>query len=147
MPILCVPGVTFVSLQKGAIAREQITRLPPALRPFDPMDAVEDFADTAAIIESLDLVIAVDTSVAHLVGALSKPVWLLSRYAGCWRWMLDRDDSPWYPSMRLFRQREPGNWASVIEEVCAALREWCTDRRAPVGSQSLTAWTSKDHRV
>lgn len=122
MPILRVPGVTFVSLQKGAIAREQIARLPPALRPFDPMDGVEDFADTAAIIASLDLVIAVDTSIVHLAGALGKPVWVLSRYAGCWRWLLGRDHSPWYPSMRLFRQREPGNWAPVIEDVCETLQ-------------------------
>jgi hypothetical protein len=126
--ILQVPGVIFVSLQKGAIAQQQIEKLPLDLRPFDPMNTVEDFADTAAIIESLDLVIAVDTSVAHLAGALNKPVWVLSRYGGCWRWLRERDDSPWYPSMRLFRQRELGKWGPVIDEVRDALQEWCEQR-------------------
>jgi Flp pilus assembly protein TadD len=125
VPILQVPEVTFVSLQKGEGTQEQIGNLPLELRPFDPMDAVRDFADTAAIIESLDLIIAVDTSVAHLAGALNKPVWLLSRYAACWRWLRGRADSPWYPSMRLFRQHEPDEWGPVIDEVRDALREWC----------------------
>jgi Flp pilus assembly protein TadD len=129
VPILQVPGVTFVSLQKGEGTQEQIGNLPLEFRPFDPMDGVKDFADTAAIIESLDLIIAVDTSVAHLAGALNKPVWLLSRYAACWRWLRGRTDSPWYPSMRLFRQRDAGEWGPVIDEVRDALREWC----APTG--------------
>ncbi len=120
-PILRVPGVTFVSLQKGETTQGQIADLPPDLRPFDPMDGVQDFADTAAIIECLDLVITVDTSMAHLAGALNKPVWILSRYDACWRWLGGRSDSPWYPSARLFHQTEPGNWEPVIERVTAAL--------------------------
>ncbi|MDR6378800.1 tetratricopeptide repeat-containing glycosyltransferase family protein [Paraburkholderia caledonica] len=132
LPILSVPGITFVSLQKGAIAEKQIDNLPAELRPFDPMSVVEHFGDTAAIIESLDLVIAVDTSVAHLAGALNRPVWVLSRYGSCWRWLGARPDSPWYPSMRLFRQREPGDWEPVIEEVRQALIEWCASRPALV---------------
>ncbi|WP_321963975.1 tetratricopeptide repeat-containing glycosyltransferase family protein [Paraburkholderia sp. J7] len=121
LPILRVPGVSFVSLQKGESARRQIVDLPPELRPFDPMDDVEDFADTAAMIELLDLVITVDTSMAHLAGALNKPVWILSRYDACWRWLRDRADSPWYPSARLFRQLVPGNWDEVVSRVAQAL--------------------------
>ncbi|MFP3616133.1 glycosyltransferase family 9 protein, partial [Paraburkholderia sp. SIMBA_050] len=90
------------SLQKGKTTQPQIDTLPPELRPFDPMQDVQDFADTAALIEQLDLVITVDTSIAHLAGALNKPTWILSRYDGCWRWLHDRDDTLWYPCTRLF---------------------------------------------
>ncbi|WP_321882470.1 tetratricopeptide repeat protein [Paraburkholderia bannensis] len=122
LPILRVPDVTFVSLQKGEIARKQIFNLPPDLRPYDPMGLVADFRDTASIIASLDLVITVDSSVAHVAGALDKPVWILSRFDGCWRWLYDRDDSPWYPRARVFRQRESGDWASVIARVAHELQ-------------------------
>ena len=113
-PLLAVPGASFVSLQFGA------EPLPGTL---GAMDEVTDFADTAAIIEALDLVITVDTSVAHLAGALGKPVWVLSRHDGCWRWMRGRADSPWYPAARVFRQTVPGDWAAVIAEVAASLGE------------------------
>jgi ADP-heptose:LPS heptosyltransferase len=82
---------------------------------------LHDFSDTAALIAGLDLVISVDTAVAHLAGALGKPVWLLNRYDTCWRWLLDRDDSPWYPTLRQFRQPAPGDWDAVIAAVSAAL--------------------------
>ena len=82
-----------------------------------------DLADTAALIAGLDLVIGVDTAVVHLAGALARPVWVLSRFDGCWRWLHDRDDSPWYPTLRLFRQPCPGDWDSVIAAVRAALGE------------------------
>ncbi|WP_224011370.1 tetratricopeptide repeat protein [Paraburkholderia tropica] len=121
LPILRVPGVRFVSLQKGETTQPQILELPPELRPLDPMDEVHDFADTAAIVDTLDLVITVDTSMAHLAGALGKPVWILSRYDACWRWLRERDDSPWYPRARLFQQRAPGEWSEVIERVARAL--------------------------
>ena len=78
---------------------------------------LHDFEDTAALIVNLDLVISVDTAVAHLAGALGKPVWLLNRFDTDWRWLLNRDDSPWYPTLRQFRQPHPGDWDSVI---CAA---------------------------
>lgn len=84
---------------------------------------VDDFAATAAVISRLDLVISVDTAVAHLTGALGKPVWLLSRYDGCWRWLRDRDDSPWYPSMRIYRQERPLDWSGAIRRVAADLAE------------------------
>ncbi|WP_321960734.1 tetratricopeptide repeat protein [Paraburkholderia sp. J7] len=126
MPLLGTPGVTFVSLQLGATTRPQLAGIPADLRPFDPMDDVRDFADTAAIVANLDLVITVDTSIAHLAGALGKPVWVLSRYAACWRWLGDREDSPWYPTARLFRQGENGAWGAVlrrVEKALAALAE------------------------
>jgi len=83
-----------------------------------------DFADTAALMQNLDLVITVDTSIAHLAGAMGKPVWTMLPFSPDWRWMIKRSDSPWYPTMRLFRQPEPGNWSAVVEQVALALRSW-----------------------
>jgi Flp pilus assembly protein TadD len=116
-PVLAVRGVTFVSLQKGPAAGERArVRRPIA----DYMDACRDLADTAALIDALDLVISVDTAVAHLAAALGKPTWLLNRRSSEWRWLLGRSDSPWYPRLRIFRQREAA-WTSVINEVAGAL--------------------------
>ncbi len=84
--------------------------------------ALRDFADTAALIAEMDLVIAVDTAVAHLAGALGKPLWVMLPYSPDWRWLLERADSPWYPTARLFRQRRPGDWSDVLDEVHALLR-------------------------
>jgi len=84
---------------------------------------VSDWGDTAALVAGLDLVIAVDTAVAHLAGALGKPVWMLNRFDACWRWLLHRDDTPWYPSMRQFRQANRGDWAGVIARASQALSE------------------------
>jgi glycosyl transferase family 9 (putative heptosyltransferase) len=88
---------------------------------LDNGNAIVDFSDTAALISQLDLVISVDTSVAHLAGALGKPVWILLTYFPDWRWLLGRDDSPWYPSARLFRQDHSRTWDGVIARVCQAL--------------------------
>jgi len=85
------------------------------------MNEMKDFSDTAALIANLDLVITVDTAVAHLAGALGKPVWILNRFDSCWRWFREREDSPWYPSARLFRQPSPGEWKTVIEKVAEQL--------------------------
>jgi Flp pilus assembly protein TadD len=122
-PLLALPDIAFISLQKGPAAG-QIVSLPPPLRPSDPTSGLADFADTAALVANLDLVISVDTAVAHLAGAMGKPVWILSRFDGCWRWLLDRDDSPWYPTARLFRQTKAGDWHEVAGRVAAALSAW-----------------------
>lgn len=121
-PLAEVPDLRFVNLQMGGPAA-QLTEPPVGMDIHDPMGAITDFADTAALVMRLDLVITVDTSVAHLVGALGKPVWVMSRYDGCWRWLQDRDDTPWYPTMRLFRQTAPGDWTTVIRRVADALRQ------------------------
>lgn len=122
-----VAGVTFVSLQKSA-------RPPATLEAHDWTADLTDLADTAALIAALDLVITVDTAVTHLAGALGKPVWLLNRFDPCWRWMLGRDDSPWYPSLRQFRQPSPGDWHSVLAAVRRAL------------AQRVTVWASSSAR-
>ncbi|CAO3425247.1 tetratricopeptide repeat protein [Azospirillum endophyticum] len=124
-PLTDIPGVAFYSLQKGPPADETP---PPGLDLTDWMGAVGDFADTAALVAELDLVISVDTSVCHLAGALARPVWMLSRHDACWRWLRDRADSPWYPTMRLFRQDRPGDWPPVIARVRTALAEWAERR-------------------
>ncbi|PKU21829.1 tetratricopeptide repeat protein [Telmatospirillum siberiense] len=127
-PLLRVSGVSFISLQKGTPA-SQLQHVPPESRPVDYMAEITNFSDTAALVENLDLVITVDTSVAHLAGALNKPVWILSRFNGCWRWLLDRENSPWYPSARLFRQPKSGDWQSVIENVCIELEQLANTAR------------------
>jgi hypothetical protein len=119
-PLAGLPGVRFISLQKGPPAA-QVAEPPAGMTIFDPMADVTDFADTAAIIAHLDLVIAVDTAVAHLAGAMGKPIWLLSRFDGCWRWLTARTDSPWYPSLRLYRQETPGNWRPTLAQLAADL--------------------------
>src|SRR5262249_26034987 len=120
LPVLDVP-ITFVSLQKDVRpddaellkARKDILRFGEELN---------DFAETAGLISQLDLVISVDTSVAHLAGALGKPAWLLLPFVPDWRWLLDRDDSPWYPTLRLFRQPQRDDWASVFAKIERELR-------------------------
>lgn len=89
---------------------------------IDPIRDAKDYQDTAAVIAQLDLVITVDTSVAHVAGAMGKPVWILSRYSGCWRWLTNRDDSPWYPTARLFRQTKPDDWDGVMASVFQSLK-------------------------
>jgi len=114
-------GVSFISLQKDeAAAQSANPSRGMALHDFTA--DLHDFEDTAALVTNLDLVISVDTSVAHLAGALGKPVWLLNRFDTCWRWLLNRDDSPWYPTLRQFRQPSPGDWNSVIRAVRDALQ-------------------------
>ena len=116
----------FISLQKELRVSDQAT-MDQHPEIFDPRDQLGDFADTAALVSVLDLVITVDTAIAHLAGALGKPVWLLLPAIPDWRWLLERDDSPWYASARLFRQPEPFDWNSVIGKVSQALSEFGPD--------------------
>ena len=119
-PLLQTPGLEFVSLQREVRAADAATL---AKFPIPRLEEhLTDFADTAAAIAQLDLVIAVDTAVAHLAGTLSKPVWILLPQVPDWRWLMDRDDSPWYPTARLFRQPKTGDWASVIARLQQELR-------------------------
>jgi ADP-heptose:LPS heptosyltransferase len=118
-----VPGVRFISLQKGA--GEDEARHPPAgLELLELGTAMNDFADAAAIVSQLDLLISVDTAMAHLAGALARPCWLLlPAHMTDWRWGKARADSPWYPGvMRLFRQKERGDWAPVVAALLTALQ-------------------------
>jgi len=115
-PLFSIPNHSFFSLQVGP-ARKQLAALPEASRIIDLQPRLSDFAKTAAAINELDLVITVDTAVAHLAGALAKPVWLMLPFAPEWRWLLDREDCLWYPTMRLFRQPAPDDWASVVERI------------------------------
>jgi hypothetical protein len=109
-------GATFVSLQKDG-------GVPPAGLPMiDLMGLASDFADTAALVCCLDLVISVDTAVAHLAGALGRPVWLLDRFDPCWRWLHGSEASPWYPSMRIYRQPVAGDWRTPLRQAADDLR-------------------------
>ena len=123
--IAFVPGVRLISLQRTH-GLEQLAQLPAGMQveTLGPFDTGNDaFIDTAAIMQNLDLIVTSDTSVAHLAGALGRPVWLALRHTPDWRWMLKRSDSPWYPSMRLFRQKRRGDWAGVFAEIADALRK------------------------
>jgi tetratricopeptide (TPR) repeat protein len=122
LPLLEIPGITFYSLQKEVSPSDSefVQLYPGRIQDLSPLLA--DFAQTAAMIAQLDLVITVDTAVAHLAGAMGKPVWILLPFAPDWRWMLDRLDSPWYPTMRLFRQSEFGQWDEVLAQVAESLR-------------------------
>jgi ADP-heptose:LPS heptosyltransferase len=125
-----VPGVRLYSLQLGAAARDAQPAT-QGMRLVDLSGELLDFADTAAAIANLDLVISVDTAAAHLAGAMGRPVWTLLKFAPDWRWLLAREDSPWYPTMRLFRQESPGDWRQPVARVQASLRALVAGRGAP----------------
>ena len=120
-PLFSMQTISFFSLQVGP-ARRQLAMSKDAARIIDLAPRLSDFAKTAAAISRLDLIISVDTAVAHLAGALAKPIWLMLPFAPEWRWLLDRKDSPWYPSMRLFRQPAPDDWASVVTRIVDEIR-------------------------
>jgi Flp pilus assembly protein TadD len=121
-PLADVAGVKLYSLQKGPAAKDADERV------VSLGDALTDYAQTAAVLENLDLVIAVDTSVVHLVGALGRPVWTLLAKGPDWRWMLEREDSPWYPTMRLFRQTRLHDWETVTQRVAGELKQFVATR-------------------
>jgi ADP-heptose:LPS heptosyltransferase len=112
--------VRFFSLQKGKAEEESKTAI-AKMGIVDWADELKDFADTAALIVNLDLVVSVDTAIVHLAGAMGKPVWTLLPFASDWRWLVGREDSPWYPTMRLFRQALIGDWGWVVQRVIEAL--------------------------
>jgi tetratricopeptide (TPR) repeat protein len=128
-PLLTVPGTRFISLQKGEGADELRASGLGAIYDADP--ELDSFGDTAALVANLDLVICVDTSVAHLVGAMGKPVWMLSRFDGCWRWLQDLSDSPWYPTMRIFRQDTDRSWEKIIGRIRCCLLDLVAISTAP----------------
>ena len=123
-PLTALTHCSFFSLQKGGPAAE----LGASNLPIHDFSAQwQDLADTAAFIENLDLVISVDTAVAHLAGALGKPVWLLNRFDSCWRWGMERSDTPWYPKLRQFRQPRPGDWETPINALLEELRSFAAE--------------------
>src|SRR5262249_50722188 len=142
-PLCALPGVSFASLQVGPHASDVAQH--PTLNIVDLSRELTDFADTAGAVDALDLVIAVDTAVAHLAGALGKPTWVLLPEVNDWRWLIGREDNPWYPTMRLFRQPFPtlpspasgegkesrsGGWPDVIARVAAELAAVAAGDRA-----------------
>ena len=132
LPLLQIPGIQWISLQKGPATLE-IAEIPTEIRPPNPIqDACSqdrDLADTAAIIQPLDLILTTDSAVAHLAAAMGKPLWLLLPWQSDWRWMQDRLDTPWYPQARLFRQSSPHNWPELIHRVSTELHLWLSTHR------------------
>ena len=123
VPLLRAVDANWISLQKGEAAR-QLASLPDDVRVLDGSSGERDLAETAALTATLDLVITTDTCIAHLAGAMGKPVWILLPHLSDWRWMEETERTPWYPTARLFRQKVPGDWAEVVQRVSGELREW-----------------------
>lgn len=128
LPLLGISQITWISLQKGRAA-EQLSALPGDVFVWDGSSCDRDLAETAAMVATLDLVITTDTCIAHLAGAMGKPVWVLLPHLADWRWMEETETTPWYPTARLLRQRKPGDWAGVLERVIGELQPLRTVRR------------------
>jgi len=133
-PLLEVEGVSFLSLQPGA-AGDPASLGAHAGRVAPTGREIADFGDTAALVDAMDLVISVDTAVAHVAGALGKTAWLLERFHGCWRWRVERETSPWYPALRVFRQARFGEWAEAVARASEALARWRDDFAGRAGYQ------------
>ncbi len=135
-PLAELPGVCLISLQVGD-GRDQVQAKGGRFPVIDlPMRRGRDFSETAAIMCSLNLVISPDTAVAHLAGGLGVPVWAALPYSCDWRWLSGRDDSPWYPTMRLFRQARPGEWGPVFERMAEALKKVVGRQAGPSGEEA-----------
>jgi hypothetical protein len=131
LPVTRIDGIEFFSLQKDLReGDDELLNANPCIVRLD--NQIDDFRDTAAIMMGLDLVISSDTSIVNLAGALGRPVWVLLSSMPDWRWLLDRNDSPWYPTARLFRQANAGDWITVVNDVCAALKQLVDQRSSPV---------------
>jgi ADP-heptose:LPS heptosyltransferase len=128
-PLLAVPGVRWFSLQVGERRADLAQAAPGTIA--DIADGLTDFADTAAAIAALDLVIGVDTAAAHLAGALARPVWVMLPFVPDWRWLIGREDNPWYPTLRAFRSPRRGDWEAVVAEVAEALARRVAEAAAP----------------
>jgi ADP-heptose:LPS heptosyltransferase len=115
--------VTFLSIQKGP-TEDQAADPPDGMKLVNLSPEIADFEDTAAILSAADLLISVDSSPVHLAGALGRPAWVMLPFSPDWRWLMNRDDTPWYPSVRLFRQTSPGDWPGVIQRAAEALKSW-----------------------
>jgi hypothetical protein len=122
-PVLQTPGIAWYSLQTGD-RRQELAQCPPDIRVQDLAPCLHDFGDTALLLDQLDLVVTVDTAVAHLAGALGMPVWVLLPAVPDWRWGLAGEQTPWYPTLRLFRQTRAGDWAEVMRRVTQTLVAW-----------------------
>ncbi len=141
--VLETPNVQFISLQKGEAALQITTQIAAQkVNIIHLMDEITDFSETAALITQLDLVISVDTSVLHLAGALGKEVWLMDRFDADWRWLKDKQNSPWYPSMRIFRQPKLGDWQSVMDAVKNALEARLQARLQEISPTAFNRQTS-----
>jgi tetratricopeptide (TPR) repeat protein len=134
LPLLRTPEINWISLQKGAAA-EQIADLSGKLFVWDACSQDRDLAETAAMVATLDLVVTTDTCIAHLAGAMAKPVWILLPHLSDWRWMQETETTPWYPTARLFRQTSPGDWAEVLQCVIGELSALCTARLRQTGGE------------
>ena len=144
-PLANVPGIYLYGLQKGSAAN-QTEQLPEGMEISNLGQAFEDFTDTAAVVESLDLIISIDTAVAHLAGAMGKPVWVLLPFVSDWRWHIGREDSPWYPTMKLYRQESRGDWQTVCNRIAADLWAMVESRQLPV-YKSTSAETHNDNLI
>jgi len=130
LPLLRTPGITWVSLQKGPAA-DQLSALPDDVFVWDGSSRDRNLAETAALVATLDLVITTDTCIAHLAGAMAKPVWILLPYLSDWRWMQQTETTPWYPTARLLRQPAPGDWAAVVDRAVADLKRFRAGLKTP----------------
>ena len=120
LPLLRMPGITWISLQKGPAA-EQLKTLCDDVFVWDGSSGESDLAEAAALIATLDLVVTTDTCIAHLAGAMGKPVWILLPHLADWRWMQQRETTPWYPTAKLFRQNAPGDWPGLVKRAANEL--------------------------
>ena len=128
-PLADLTNVRWISLTKGSAAK-QISSAPAGLNITDWTEELHDFSDTAALAANMDLIISVDTSISHLAGALGKPVWVVFKRAPDWRWMIDRADSPWYPTATLFRQPRPGDWQTPMNQIAERLKNAAREKFA-----------------
>lgn len=145
LPLAEIPGISLLSFQKGH-GIEQLQELKNTTIP-DIGTGFEDFTDTAAALKSLDLFVTSDTAVAHLAGSLGVPTWVALGHVPDWRWLLDRSDSPWYPSMRLFRQKQRGDWPELFGRIASELREWSEQPIAELSNRIDVAQANVPHQM